>query len=238
MRRTAQASPRSLARLAVAFYLLESVSSVWGQLLTIGGVVVSNDAAATANNILANEPVFRLAIAASILAIVFHLVVAVLFYDLFKPVGRSTSLLAVLFLVVACGIQAFAALLPVGALVVLGGTRAFSAFTVDQLQAVALMLLNWNSQAYNTYLVFFACWCIAIGYLTFRSTFLPRILGIGMALAGLGYTVYLYRPLAQAVSPYNLALGVGELALLLWLAFRGVNAERWTDLAQAHGERD
>ena len=208
------------------------MASVWGQLLTIGGVVVSSDASATANNILANEPIFRLAIAASLLAVVFHLFVAVLFYDLFKPVGRSSSLLAVLFLVVACGVQAFAALLPVGALVVLGGTRAFGAFTVDQLYAVALMLLNWNAQAYNTYLVFFGCWCIVIGYLTFKSTFLPRVLGVGMALAGLGYTVYLYRPLAQAVTPYNLALGVGELALLLWLAFRGVNAKRWVELAE------
>jgi len=222
-----------VARWAVAFYFLESASSVWGQLLTIGGVVASGDAAATANSILANEPIFRLAIAASLLAVVFHLFVAVLFYDLFKPAGRRPALLGMLFLVVACGIQAFAALLPIGALIVLGGTRAFSAFTVEQLQALALMLLNWNLQAYNTYLVFFGCWCIVIGYLVFRSTFLPRILGVGMALAGIGYTVYLYRPLAQAVSPYNLALGVGELALLLWLAFRGVNAARWTELSVA-----
>jgi hypothetical protein len=224
--------PNSLARLGVVFYLLESVLSVWGQLLTIGGVVVSGDAAATANNVQANETAFRLAIAASLLAVVFHLVVAVLFYELFKPVDRRIALLAVLFLVVACAIQAFAALLPVGALLVLAGTRAFGAFTVEQLQALALMLLSWNAQAYNTYLVFFGSWCIAIGYLVFRSTFLPRILGVGMALAGLGYTVYLYRPLAQAVTPYNLALGVGELALLLWLVFRGVNAERWTRLAE------
>ena len=104
---------------------------------------------------------------------------------------------------------------------------------MDQLQALALMLMTWNLQAYNTYLVFFGCWCIAIGYLAFRSTFLPRLLGAGMALAGLGYAVYLYRPLAQAVSPYNLALGVGELALLLWLVVRGVNAERWADLAES-----
>lgn len=233
MRQAVRASPRSVARWAVAFYLLESVSSVWGQLLIIGSVVVSGDAAATANNILANEPVFRLAIAASLLAVVFHLFVAVLFYDLFKPAGRSSSFVAVLFLVVACGIQAFAALLAVGALVVLAGARAVGGFTVDQLQALALMLMSWNLQAYNTYLVFFGCWCIAIGYLAFRSTFLPRLLGAGMALAGLGYTVYLYRPLAQAVSPYNLALGVGELALLLWLVVRGVNAERWAELAES-----
>jgi hypothetical protein len=229
------AAPRFMARLAAAFYMLESGASVFGQLAIPGRLVVRGDAAATASNILANEPVFRLAIAAALLAVAFHIVDAVLFYYLLKPVSRSFSLLAAFFLLAASGIQAFAGLLQVGAVVALTGGHSFSAFSVEQLQAIALMLLNWNVQSYNTYLVFFGFWCIVIGYLIFRSTFLPRILGVGMALAGLGYTPYLYPPLANYLFPYNLVLGVGELTLVLWLLIVGVDAQRWNKQASAGG---
>ena len=65
-----------------------------------------------------------------------------------------------------------------------------------------------------------------------RATFLPRFLGAGMVLAGVGYLPYLYPPLGNSVYPYNLVLGVGELALVLWLAIRGVDAQRWQERAR------
>ena len=226
----------STARLAVVFYLLESLASLAGQLLIPGRLIVAGDAAATANNIMANESLFRVAIAAALIAVIFHLVVGVIFYGMFKPVSASFSLIALLILVVACAVQAFAALLQIGALVVLTG-HSFGAFSVEQLQAVALMLLNWNGQTYNTYLMFFGMWCIVTGGLIFRSTFLPRILGVLFALAGVGYTTYLYAPLARQLFPYNLALGVGELVLLVYLFAVGVNTRRWTELSAGDTSR-
>jgi hypothetical protein len=83
-------------------------------------------------------------------------------------------------------------------------------------------------------LVFFGFYCLLIGYLIFRSTFLPRILGALMAFGGLGWLTFLSSPLANHLSPYNLAPGIlGEGALTLWLLVAGVNEERWKEQASA-----
>jgi uncharacterized protein DUF4386 len=83
-------------------------------------------------------------------------------------------------------------------------------------------------------LVFFGLYCLLIGYLIFRSTFLPRILGALMAFGGLGWLTFLWPPLASYLSPYNLAPGMlGEGVLTLWLLVMGVNAERWKEQASA-----
>ena len=232
MRGSTRPAPGVIARLIALLYLLESAASVAGQLIIPGGLVVRGDAAATATNILANEALFRVGIAGALLAVAFHIVTGMLFYYLLKPVGRTLSLLAVLLLVVASGIQASAALMQSGALVALKGTVSLSAFNVEQLQTIALMLINWNGQTYNFYLVFFGLWCIALGALILRSTFLPPLLGVGMVLAGVGYTPFLYPPLANFLYPYNLALGIGELALVLWLFVRGVDTHRWNEQAR------
>lgn len=79
-------------------------------------------------------------------------------------------------------------------------------------------------------LVFFGLQLLLVGYLIFRSTFLPRILGALMAFAGLGWLTFLWPPLANYLSPYNLAPGMlGEGALIVWLLVKGVNVERWKE---------
>jgi hypothetical protein len=84
-------------------------------------------------------------------------------------------------------------------------------------------------------LVFFGFYCLLIGYLIFRSTFLPRILGVLMAIGGLGWLTFLSPVLANYLSPYNLAPGIlGEGALTLWLLVKGVNVQRWKDLEAAN----
>jgi hypothetical protein len=91
-----------------------------------------------------------------------------------------------------------------------------------------------RAQASNIGIVFFGFYCLLIGYLIFRSTFLPRILGVLMALAGLGWLTFLSPPLANYLSPYNLAPGLlGEGSLTLWLPVAGVNTAKWSELANA-----
>jgi hypothetical protein len=83
-------------------------------------------------------------------------------------------------------------------------------------------------------LVFFGFYCLLIGYLIFRSTFLPGILGVLMAIGGLGWLTFLSPPLANYLSPYNMAPGIlGEGALTLWLLVMGVNVQRWREQASA-----
>jgi hypothetical protein len=83
-------------------------------------------------------------------------------------------------------------------------------------------------------LVFFGFYCVLIGYLIFRSTFLPRVLGVLMAIGGLGWLTFLSPPLASYLSPYNMAPGIlGEGALTLWLLVVGVNVQRWKEQGSA-----
>jgi hypothetical protein len=230
--RTVDASPQLYARMAGASYLLGALTSVLGQMVVLGMLVVSGSATATAANILSHEPLFRLGFVSSLMTVPFHLVWAVLFYGLFKPVNRSVSLLAGFVMLVACTMWALSSLLYLAPLLVLQGKISLSAFAPEQLQALALMLLKLNAQAYDIGIVFFGFWCVLIGYLIFRSTFLPRIIGALEVLAGLGYLTLLWQPLAHYLYPYNLALaGPGEISLLLWLLVRGVNVRKWRETA-------
>ena len=97
--------------------------------------------------------------------------------------------------------------------------------------------LRLQPQGLNMAMVFTGFYCLLIGYLIFRSTFLPRILGVLMAFAGLGWLTYLSNPLVNYLSPYNLACGLlGEASGFLWLLVMGVNAQRWKEQASAARE--
>ncbi len=117
-------------------------------------------------------------------------------------------------------------------LVVLRDKQVAMLFNSEQLPGLALLFLKLNDQAVSVALVFFAVYCLLIGCLILRSIFLPRVLGVLMALAGLGWLTFLYSPLADHLSPYIEVLGVvAEALLMLWLLVMGVNTERWQEQA-------
>ena len=234
MERIAEASPRFKARIAGLFYLLTGGAGF--AFFVRGRLVVSGDAAATATNILAHEPLFRIALAADLIGVACYVVVTALLYELFKPVNRSLSLVAAFVSLMGCAIEVFACVFHLGSLLVLGGAQYLSVFKVEQLQAMALMFLKFHAQAFNIAIVFFGFYCLLIGYLIFRSTFLPRIVGVLMALGGLTYVInnfanFLSLPLPKYLTPCILVLpGLGEGSLMLWLVV-GVNAQRWKEQA-------
>lgn len=233
---TVDTSPQLYARMAGVSYLLGALTSVLGQMVVLDMLVVSGSTTATAANILSHEPLFRFGFVSSLMTVPFHLVWAVLFHGLFRPVNRNVSLLAGFVMLVACTMWAISSLLYLAPLLVLQGKVSLSAFAPEQLQALALMLLKLNVQAYDIGLVFFGFWCVLIGYLIFRSTFLPRMIGALEVLAGLGYLTLLWQPLAHYLYPYNLVLaGPGEISLLLWLLVKGVNVRKWREAAGESG---
>ena len=100
-----------------------------------------------------------------------------------------------------------------------------------------LEALRWNPQGVDIALVFHGFYCLLIGYLIFRSTFLPRILGALMAFAGLVWLTFLSTSLANYLSPYNLASGLlGEASLMLWLLVMGVNVQRWKEPVDSYDD--
>jgi Domain of unknown function (DUF4386) len=234
--RTFEPSQRPRARITGVVYLLYFLTAVFAVFL-IRGLVVSGDAPATANNILAHERLFRLSVAVGLIGTALYIAVTVLFYRLFKPVNKTVSLLAAFFSLVGCAIQAFGSLFQIAPLVVLEGSPYLSVFKVDQLQAVALMFIKLNVQAAYIYLVFFGLFNLLIGYLIFKSTFLPRILGVLMALSGLGWLTFLAPSLANRLLAYIEVLGIiAEASLMLWLLVKGVNVQRWEEQARAPAE--
>ena len=95
------------------------------------------------------------------------------------------------------------------------------------------MFLKLNGLAFDTYLVFFGLWCVLTGYLIFRSTFLPRILGVLLLIDGLGWMTYMWPPLGHYLFPaIAVACGLAEIPLQLWLLIFGVNNEGWKAQAE------
>jgi hypothetical protein len=234
--RVAAESPRAKARGAGVLYALEGTAAVFGGVYFRGKFIVPGDAAATASAIQAHETLFRAGFAAALLAVAFHLAYTVLFYDLFRPVDRTVALLAAFVSLAACALQAFAALFQLAALLVVGPGSSMSAFTGGQAQSLALLFLNVNAQAFNVYLIFFGFWLIPTGYLIVRSTFFPRIIGVLLALDGMGWVTFLWPPLATSIYPViAIVAAFGELPLLLWLLVVGVHAQRWQEQAGAAG---
>jgi hypothetical protein len=236
MERITEMSPRFNARMAGVFQLLEAVTAASGQVLILGKLVVHADAAATAANILGHERLFWLGFASSLIGVVCHIVWALLMYQLLKPVNRGVSLLAAFVILVGCAVQALTALLYLAPLFILQGGGSLSAFTAQQLQALAQVFIHLNGQAFSVYLVFFGLWLILIGYLIFKSTFLPRVLGVLVAISGLAWTMYLYPPITIPLYPFiATASAIGEVPLELWLIVMAVNAQGWKEQASAAG---
>jgi len=148
--------------------------------------------------------------------------VALLFYDLLKPVSKNLSLLAAVFRLI------FVAVMTVNSLNYFGLLDLFKS-------AHSSTVFN---TGYGIALVPFGVHCLVTGHLIFQSKFLPRIIGILIALAGLGYLTFLWPPLGDHLFfPYILVPGVvGEGSLTLWLILFGVNAERWMQQARAAGQ--
>jgi len=130
--------------------------------------------------------------------------------------------------------QALTSLLYVAPLLILQGGSSVSAFTTDQLQALAYVFLKLNAYAFDIDLVFFGLWCVLAGYLIFKSTFLPRILGVLLAIDGLGWMAFVVPPFALHLFPFIAAASaLAEIPLQLWLVVMGVNPQRWKEQASA-----
>ena len=225
---------RSLARTAGAFYFAAGITGGFHEAFVLGRLVVTGDATATAINITAHESLFWLGFGAALIAPACDSVKTVLFYELFKPVNKDLSLIAMSFGIIGCAMQAVMVVFYIAPLVILKGGQYSSVFKVEQLQALTLMFFKLTARGIDIYLVFFGFYCVLIGSMIFRSIFLPRIIGLLMVFTGLGYSVLLYPPLAHYLYPYNLApAALGETSLMLWLLVVGVNVQRWKEQAGA-----
>lgn len=226
--RTTDGTPRRLARVTGAFYLLTIVAGVFAEAFVRGRLVVRTDAVATATNILANETLYRVGLVADLAMLASYVVVTALFYEMFRPVRRSVSLSAAGFSVVGIAVLAVNCLNHLVPLVLLDSVTYQPAIQVSQLQALSLVALRLHARGYGIATVFFGIYCVLIGWLAFRSGWVPRALGALMAVGGVAYLassiVGLLSPaVASRLPDLGVIGGVAELALSAWLIVRATH---------------
>jgi hypothetical protein len=217
------ASPQRLARSAGVFYLLVILVGM-PSMLTMFRMVVPGDAAATAANLLGHESAVRLAFAGSLLSHAAYVVVVGLLYLLLRPVNREVSLIAALFGLVGCALGSASALFLEAPFLVLNGSHP-GALGMEASRDIGLLFTQLFMASFDVALVFFGFYCLLVGWLVFASGFLPRLVGLALAVGGLGYLTYLWPPLAHALYPLNALPGfVAESALTISLLFFQVRA--------------
>jgi len=194
--------------------LLMSALSVFGYLVAVKGLVTPGNAARTGKDIMAHENLFRLGIVGLYLVAALDVVVAWALYRVFKPVSKGISALAAWLRVAYAGVF-MVALSWLVEVLRLSGT--------DQFQSQALLRINTFTDVWDAGLILFGLYLLVISYLVFRSGYVPRLMGVLLAIAGLGYLFdSLARALSRGSSPDVAAItGMGEFVFALWLVIRG-----------------
>lgn len=228
------ASAGRLAKIAGGLYLVVIVGGAFSEAFVRMRLMVRGEAAATAAQILAHEQLFRWGFIADLIPLLCNMGLAVIFYHLFKVVNRNLAALATLFALMGTAIQGSVLLYHLVPLMLLKGGLSLSALTPEQLQALAYFALRMQTTGYTIALAFFGCFGLCLGFLIWKATFLPRILGVLMAVAGFCYfTNSMLSFVAPSLSSVAFLLPclVGEASLTFWLLLKGVNEQRWKEQA-------
>jgi len=225
--RAAESSPMVQARVAGFLYLLANLPAPFALVYLPSRLIVPGDAAGTASNIMASESLFRLGIVGLLFNSIANIFLVLALYHLLKVVNRNTASLMVIFMLVVVPIGMLNELNNLAVLMLLSGADYLRVFTTEQLQALMYFFLRLHGQGLNIAQIFWGLWLFPMGYLVFRSGFLPRILGILLMIACFGYVIQSF----AAFLGYNVSIifftSWGELLLLLWLLIKGVNVEQW-----------
>ena len=209
-------------------YLIIIVAGALGELFIRNKIIVSGDAAATAQNITASPLLWRIGITGDLLMHVFDLLLAIVYYFLLKRVSKTLAMLSVLFGLIQTAVLVANKLNLMIPLFFLGNEDYLKAFDPQQLQALSYLSVKAHGYGFGIGQIFFGFECLIDGYLIIKSGFLPRILGILILIVGLGYltnsfALILSPQIADMIFPLLIIpIFIGELSMCLWLLFKGV----------------
>lgn len=239
------ANPQLYARLAGGGYVLIFLLALSANFAALGAIIERGDPSATAANLAALEPMFRLAIVAFMLVLVADVVIGWALYLLLRPAGAGLSLLVLLFRMVYTAAQIGVLLVLVHALRIGIEGIAFGGQPEALRDALAYYFLRAHGSGFSTTLVFFGAHLILLGILVARARFLPRLIGWLVILAGAGYVIdglawigwsgYGDLPGWVPMVIVFLPAVIGEASLGLWLLIRGVDREVWAERAAIVG---
>jgi hypothetical protein len=229
-------NPNKTARIAGLLYLILMVSGIFSYMFVSSSLIVPGDTATTINNIMASESLYISGIVSWLISETVFILLVYVLYKLLKPVNKNLALLMVMFVLVAVSIAFINELNKFAALLLLSGADYLTAFAADQLHALVMLFLDLHEYGVHINSMFFGLWLLPLGYLVFKSGFLPRILGILLMIGWFGYmleffTFFLFPDFNAAIGPVFQILGIGEFLLVLWLLIKGVNVEKWEKLS-------
>jgi hypothetical protein len=234
-----ETSPQFCARVGGALYLIIIVIGLFGEVFVRDRLIVSTNAAATAANIMSHEPLWRFHIAAELFLLMCAVALLLILFVLLRPVSRDLMLLAIFFNLAAIIIEAVTTMYLIETLFPLGNAAYLKAFTAEQLNAISSLFLKSHGYGFGVSLLFFGCFCVIVGYLIFRSNYLPKAIGVLMQIGGVCYltnsfALVLSPMVANRLFPVILVPAfIGEVSLCLWLLVKGVNIEKWHERAAA-----
>jgi Domain of unknown function (DUF4386) len=214
------------ARTAGLLYLIPLLCGPFSMMFVPSAIVVPGDAAATAAKLLASESLFRMGMLSDAAIFISEVGLTAVLYILLRPAGRTLALAATFARMAMVVLQGVNLLPHLAALQLLSGGAYRTAFGTTELQALALLMLDFHAQGVFVWEIFFGLHCALLGVLLFRSGYFPRALGVLMALAAVGY---LANGLGNLVLPrgasfFAVLVGicalVGEVPFVLWLLFR------------------
>jgi len=217
------------ARIAGVLFLLSLAAGGFGEAYVPSRIIVTGDAAATAANIRNFEYLFRLGFAGFLVESLCDTALVLILYALLKPVSKELSLLAAFFGLIGTALFAVSESFYFAPLT-LGGAAYLKTFSPDQLNALTLLSLRFYSFGAAIFTAYYGLSWIIRGYLIFQSGYLPKFLGVLMAIGGAGFVVRNFALIlapAYASGALLLLLFPGALILTGWLIIRGVDVPKW-----------
>jgi hypothetical protein len=219
-------STRNLGRFAGLLYVLTGIPGFFAIEYVPGKLIVHGNAAATANNIATSETLFRLGIAGQLICQAGFIFVVLALYHLLKGVNRRHASLMVTLVVLGIPIAFLNELNSIAALALVRGADFLSIFEKPQRDALAMLFIHLHNHdhGFGVAEIFWGLWLFPLRLLVYRSRFLPRFLGVWLAIGGfanLSLTGLLFPQYQDKVFTYSQPAFFGEVALMLWLIIRG-----------------
>jgi len=224
------------ARIAGVLFLVSLVAGGFGEAYVPSKLIVAADAAATVANIRNFDFLYRLGFATFLIESLCDITLVVIFYALLKRVNKELSLLAAFFGLVGTALFAFAELFYFAPLLIVGSADYLKTFAPEQLNALVLLSMKFYGYAGMIFTAYYGMSWIVRAYLIFRSGYLPKFLGVLMAIGGIGFVV---RNFALILAPAYASDGLlmlmfpGGLVMTGWLLVKGVDVAKWNAKANA-----
>lgn len=218
----------------VGIFLILTMLGGWFGEVQIPSRFLTGNAATTAHQLRHNEGLFRLGFAAYLVEAFSDLVLAWLFYVLLKPVDRNLALLSAFFGLVSMSLFAVTKMFYFSAPVFLEGSRYLTGFSPEQHDGLATVFLSLYGRLSGLFMLFYGTAWIIRGYLTFKSGYLPRVLGALMVAAGVGFFA---KNMTKVLVPaYSLDILLAPMflnvvALAIWMLVKGVDRDKWNRAA-------